>query len=93
MLLQRLHGGAELQRIDSRLVLDPFLGLGLVGVETTYEPGELCFLFSGEETTPVDAIGNIEHHHLLVRFLPGLERLGRRQGGHEWEGQESPLAS
>lgn len=79
MLLQWLHGGAELQRMDSGLVLDPFLGLGLVGVEPADEPGKLCFLFPGKKAAAVDAIGDVEHHHFLIRLLPFLEGLGRGQ--------------
>ena len=73
MLLQGLHGGAELQRIGPGLVLNAFLGLRLVGIESTYEPGKLCFLLPGEESTAVNAVGDVEHHHLLVGLLPRLE--------------------
>ena len=93
MLTQGLHRRTEFQRGDAVLVFNTLLLLGLVCIEASNKSGELGLLLTGEESAPVDAVGDVEHDHLLVRLFLLLERLGGGQRRHEGESQECALTS
>ena len=94
MLRQRLHGGGELQRIDAGVVLDSFLVLGLVGVESTHETGQNRIFLTREKVATQDPVGEVRHDEFLGR-LGRCRTLGQgpRNRMHERQGQHGPLGS
>ena len=93
MLAQGLHRRTEFQRGDAVLVFNTLLLLGLICIETSNKSGELGLLLTWEKSAPVDAVGDVEHDHLLLRLFLLLERLGGGQRRHEGESQECALTS
>ena len=94
MLGQGLHRGGELQRIDTGIVLDSFLVLGLVGVESTHETGQNRIFLTWEKVAAQDTVGEVHHDELLGR-LGRYRALGQgpRDRMHERQGKHSSLGS
>ena len=67
---QGLHSRGQLQGVDARLVLDPLLVLELVGVEAADKTGQHSVLFTREETTAHNSVGDIHDHQLLGGLAP-----------------------
>ena len=64
------HHQTDHEPQNARLILDPLLVLELVGVEAADKTGQHSVLFTREETTAHNSVGDIHDHQLLGGLAP-----------------------
>ena len=98
VLLQRFHGGGQLERINPGNILDPQLFLGFIRVKSTHETRQRTVLFPRKKATTNDPVRDIHDQQFLTglslplnRFTGSCQRPQKRQGKNRTLGsQEIP---